>query len=141
MSEDTEFTDDNELTDAVDQYMYFKRLRDENDSFMRLAQEKIVKISEREQKKVMSVHTSQHGDQTLSVVSSETLVYDLDKFKETVGEKWDDLTVTTTKVNSAKVRSEVLEGRLDAKIVADCTTIKKSAPYIRISNIAIGNES
>ena len=141
MSEDNEILDDPELIDAVEAYMYFKRLRDENDRFMRLAQERIVKISEREQKKVISIRTPQHGDQTLTVVSSETLVYDLDKFKETVGEKWDDLTVTTTKVNNAKVREAVLTGTLDAKIVADCTTTKKSAPYIRISNIATGNES
>lgn len=132
-----EYIDNQELVDAVDQYIYFKRLKEENELFMEAAKEKIVIISEELQEKAMPIASAQNGQKLVTVVAAETLVYDNDKFKEAVGDKWGDYTVA--KIDQKKIREAVLKGMLDAKIVAECTTIKKSNPYIKVSE-HIGNE-
>lgn len=132
-----EYIDDKELVDSVDQYLYFKRLKEENELFMNAAKEKIVKISERLQEKAMPIKSDNNGDQIVTVVAAETLVYDNDKFKEAVGDKWGEYTVA--KIDQKRIREAVLKGELDAKIVAECTTIKKSNPYIKVTE-NIGNE-
>lgn len=125
-----EYIDDRELVDSVDQYLYFKRLKEENELFMNAAKEKIVKISERLQEKSMPIISERNGEQMVTIVAAETLVYDNDKFKEAVGDKWGEYTVA--KIDQKRIREAVLKGKLDAKIVAECTTIKKSNPYIKV---------
>lgn len=125
-----EYIDDRELVDSVDQYLYFKRLKEENELFMNAAKEKIVKISERLQEKSMPIISERNGEQMVTIVAAETLVYDNDKFREAVGDKWGEYTVA--KIDQKRIREAVLKGKLDAKIVAECTTIKKSNPYIKV---------
>lgn len=134
----TEFSDDQALIDAVDAYIMFKRQRDENDLLMRAAQDRIASIAAREHQKTMAVRSEFNGAKTVTVVSAESLVYDEAKFKEAVGDKWKDLTIA--KIDKTKIQKAVMSGDLDAKIVADCTTVRKSTPFVRISTPDTGEE-
>jgi len=122
-----------EIQDALRVLQQAKAAKAKAEVLIEATQSLLVKCAEREQVKTLIADVD--GQRiSATVVASERLAYDEKALKKALGDKWK--TIRVEKVDAAKLKTAITEGKVDASAVAEHITISKSKPYLRLSVVA-----
>ena len=123
--------EDTEISTELAILQNAKQIKATADAVIADATAKLVKIAEKYEMKTIQGTV---GDQSynITVVTPERIVYDEDALREELGAtKWNR--ITTPKIDTNKLHGELAAGRVSSNVVYQHSTIKKSSPYIKIS--------
>lgn len=124
-------TTDEEVKQAIKEIVAAKAAKAHAEAIIAEATELLVKIADREESKTIEASVA-GTTYSATVVTTERLSYDEDALHQHLGDKkWKKITVS--KVDPARLKTALTEGVLEVSEVAPYTTLKKSSPYIRIS--------
>lgn len=125
--------EDIEITNSIREIKINKAKKKEAEQAIEAHTEFLVSLARRDS--VKSMDGEYLGDKyRISVVNSETVVYDSDALEKALdGESWDEITKAT--VNSEMIKKAILSGRIPLELITKHSLIKKRKPHLRISVI------
>lgn len=115
----------------VDLLRQWKAVKEQADERIKEAQDAITEyLAEHGQKSMSGMSDGKRFNAT--VVTTERVTFNESSLKKALGAKlWK--TVTVSKIDSALLKRGISSGQIDPIIVAQHSEVKKSAPYIRLS--------